>query len=60
MPKYIAYPKKADTKSRKSRKGSRTKIFLTNKEAGRKLRKARKAARDAAKEAAEYEEVVEE
>lgn len=63
MPTYIAYPKKLDTKSRKARKGSRTKTFLANKDAAKKVRKERKAARDAAREAAEqaeYEEVTEE
>lgn len=56
MPAYLPYPKEADTKSRKARKGSRTKIFLTNKDAAKKIRKARKAEREA-REAAEYEEV---
>jgi hypothetical protein len=62
MPDYKAYPKEADTKSRKARKGERAKIFLANKEAGRKLRRARKEAREAALEAQEAaaEETIEE
>jgi hypothetical protein len=51
MPAYKPYPKELDTKSRKARKGERTKTFLANKEAGRKLRRARKAERDARLEA---------
>jgi hypothetical protein len=51
MPSYTAYPKEADTKSRKARKGDRAKTFLANKAAGRKLRNARRAERDARLEA---------
>ena len=58
MPKYTAYPKEADTKSRKSRKGERLKVFLANKDASKKARRARKEAREAALEA--QEESVEE
>jgi hypothetical protein len=53
MPTYTAYPKEADTKSRKARKGSRTKTFMDNHNAARKLRKARKEAREALLEAQE-------
>jgi hypothetical protein len=48
MPNYTAYPKEADTKSRKARKGDRARIFLANKGAAKKLRKARQEAREAA------------
>jgi len=58
MPKYTAYPKEADTKSRKARKGERAKTFLANKAAGKKLRIARQEAREAA--LAAQEEVTEE
>jgi hypothetical protein len=50
MPDYKPYPKVKDTKSRKARKGERLKVFLANKEASRKLRKERKAAREALEE----------
>jgi hypothetical protein len=56
MPIYVAYPKETDTKSRKARKGLRTKTFMDNYNAGRKLRKARKEARDARLAAAEEAE----
>jgi hypothetical protein len=58
MPEYHPYPKEADTKSRKARKGERLKVFLANKEASKKLRKARKEAREALLET--QEEIVEE
>jgi hypothetical protein len=48
MPTYTSYPKETDTKSRKARKGLRTKTFMDNHNAARKLRKARKEAREAA------------
>jgi hypothetical protein len=63
MPTYKAYGKKVDTKSRMTRKQSRRTTFLFNKNASKIVRKQRKAARDAAREAAEaveYEETVEE
>jgi len=47
MPQYTPYPTEKDTPSRKTRKYQRSKVFLANYEAGRKLRKARKAERDA-------------
>ncbi len=47
MPEYKAYPDSKNTPSRKARKGDRNKTFVQNKVAGRLLRKARKAARDA-------------
>lgn len=53
MPNYTAYPKKADTPSRKSRKGSRSKVFLTNKRLAVVARKERRLARQAALEAQE-------
>lgn len=52
MPTYIAYPTKKDTPSRKSRKASRTKTFVTNKTVAAKERKAKRLARKAAEEAA--------
>jgi len=53
MPAYLPYPKEADTKSRKSRKGSRAKVFLTNKSLAAKARKEKREARKAAEEALE-------
>lgn len=53
MPQYIPYPKEKDTPSRKSRKGSRQKTFITNKMIARKLRKEARLERKAAREAAE-------
>jgi hypothetical protein len=52
MPTYLAYPKKADTPSRKSRKGSRTKIFVTNSRLAALSRRERRLARKEAEEAA--------
>jgi hypothetical protein len=48
---YLAYPKKKDTPSRKSRKGSRQKVYWTNHTLGRVARKARRDARRAELEA---------
>ena len=56
MPEYKAYPDSKNTPSRKARKGDRNKTFALNKVAGRLLRKARKEARDAAKEELETAE----
>ena len=56
MPKYIAYPKEVDTKSRKARKGMRQKTFLTNKAAAKTLQKARKLAREEALAALEIQQ----
>ena len=56
MPNYVAYPKEADTKSRKARKGSRAKVFTTNAGLAAKIRKERRLARRAAEEALETEE----
>jgi hypothetical protein len=47
MPVYTKYSNSKETPSRKTRKYQRAKTFLANKEAGRKLRKARKAEREA-------------
>lgn len=55
MPKYTAYPKEVDTKSRKARKGERLKVFLANKDASKKARRARREAREAAEEAQQEE-----
>jgi hypothetical protein len=44
---FLPYPKKKDTPSRKSRKGSRTKTFWHNYTLGRNARKARRDARKA-------------
>jgi hypothetical protein len=51
MPDYKPYPNEKNTPNRKTRKGERAKTFLANKAAGRKLRNARKAERDARLEA---------
>lgn len=48
MPNYIAYPNEKNTPSRKARKGERVRIYLANKGAAKKLRKARQEAREAA------------
>jgi len=48
MPNYIAYPNEKNTPSRKARKGERARIYLANKGAAKKLRKAREEAREAA------------
>jgi hypothetical protein len=56
MPNYEKYPDAKDTPSRKARKGSRTKTFLTNKGLSAKIRKERRLARKAAEEALETEE----
>jgi len=56
MPEYKAYPNSKDTPSRKSRKGSRNTVFVSNKVANRKLVKARKDARDEAAAKAEENE----
>lgn len=53
MPAYKAYAKSKDTPGRLVRKGDRARTFLLNKNANRKLKKARKEARDAAAEAAQ-------
>jgi hypothetical protein len=53
MPNYLKYPTEKDTPSRKARKGMRTKVFVTNKGLNAKLRRERKAAREAAEEALE-------
>jgi hypothetical protein len=53
MPNYTKYPTEKDTPNRKTRKGERAKVFLANKEANRKLQRARKAAREALLEAQE-------
>ena len=53
MPNYQAYPKKNDVPSRKSRKGSRAKVFTTNAGLAAKIRRERRLARKAAAEAAE-------
>lgn len=58
MPEYKAYPDSKTVPNRKTRKGERNKIFLANYEAGRKLRKARKEAKEA--RLAAQEETVEE
>ena len=58
MPNYAAYPNEKNTPSRKARKGDRARIFLANKGAAKKLRKARQEAREAA--LAAQEEIVEE
>lgn len=47
MPTYKPYLTVKDTPNRKTRKGERVKIFLTNQAASKKLRKARKEAREA-------------
>jgi hypothetical protein len=46
-PAYEAYPNKKTTPSRLSRKQQRRSTFLKNKEAARKLRKARIVAEEA-------------
>lgn len=53
MPQYQAYPNSKTTPSRKARKGERNKIFITNRAAGAKLRRARREAKAAALEALE-------
>lgn len=53
MPVYKPYLTVKDTPNRKTRKGERTKIFLANQAAGRKLQKARKEAKEALLEAQE-------
>jgi hypothetical protein len=53
MPDYKPYPNEKNTPNRKTRKGERVKTFLLNKAAGKKLRNAHKAERDARLEAAE-------
>ena len=53
MPNYTAYPKKKDTPSRNARKSQRAKVFLANYTAAAKIRKERRAARKAAREALE-------
>lgn len=57
-PLYTAYPTEKDTPSRKTRKYQRSKVFMANYEAGRKLRKARKEAKEA--RLAAQEETIEE
>jgi hypothetical protein len=52
MPNYQAYPNKKNTPSRLTRKQQRNKTFVTNKNANKKLIKARKDVRDARLEAA--------
>jgi hypothetical protein len=47
MPNYMKYPSEKEVPNRKTRKGERAKIFLANQAASRKLRKARKEAREA-------------
>ncbi len=47
---YQAYPKKKDTPSRKARKGTRTKIFMTNKGLAALKRRQKKLARHQAEE----------
>ena len=51
MPEYKAYAKVKDTPGRGVRKGDRARTFLLNKNANKKLRRARKEAREAAAEA---------
>lgn len=46
MPQYTDYPNAKTTPSRKTRKYQRSKVFMANYEAGRKLRKARKEAKE--------------
>jgi rRNA processing protein Gar1 len=58
MPNYKPYLTVKDTPNRKTRKGERVKIFLANKEANRKLQKARKAEKEA--RLAAQEEITEE
>lgn len=54
MPMYLEHPTKKKTPSRKSRKGQRNTVFMTNKLAFRKLREVRAARRC---ESAETEQV---
>ena len=53
------YPKEKDTPSRKARKSERNKTFFVNKDAARKIRRERKAAREAELAALEEEQVEE-
>jgi hypothetical protein len=53
MPAYLPYPTKKETPNRKTRKGDRAKVFLTNKNLAKKLRKERLAARKEAEETLE-------
>jgi hypothetical protein len=53
MPNYTKYPNEKEVPNRKTRKGERAKIFLANKAASRKLRKARQEARQTALDAQE-------
>ena len=50
MPEYKAYLTVKDTPSRKTRKGDRIRTFLLNKNANKRLKKARKAAAEATEE----------
>lgn len=56
MPNYQAYATEKDTPSRKTRKNSRAKTFLTNKGLSAKIRKERRLARKEADDALEAEE----
>ena len=48
MPNYTKYPNEKEVPNRKTRKGDRTRVYLANKGAAKKLRKARQEAREAA------------
>ena len=51
MPNYMKYPNEKEVPNRKTRKGERAKIYLANKAAAKKLRKARDEAKQARLEA---------